>query len=141
METATVSGLSSKAAGVIAALGARFDPAVLQATRALFEGSWDMSLPTKSLKLSDLAYDTGARQTLDLYTSGQKQSPVLIYVPGGGFTGGDKSGYAHIGAAFARQGLPSRSLSAVASAKVGTERNEGSNSATDNATLVVLPAT
>jgi acetyl esterase/lipase len=105
MEMAIASGLSPQSAGVIAELGARFDPTVLRTTRALFEGKWDLSLPPQSRKLIDLAYDTSARQTLDLYTSGQKRSPVLIYVPGGGFTGGDKSGYAHIGAAFARRGF------------------------------------
>jgi triacylglycerol lipase len=58
----------------------------------------------------DLAYGTHARQRLDVHTSGDEDgAPVLVFVHGGGFVGGDKHVpgapmYDHIGAWAVRNG-------------------------------------
>jgi alpha/beta hydrolase fold len=58
----------------------------------------------------DLAYGDHARQRLDVHTSGDEQeAPVLVFVHGGGFVGGDKHVpgtpmYDHIGAWAVRNG-------------------------------------
>jgi triacylglycerol lipase len=58
--------------------------------------------------LQDVPYARDERQRLDLYLrAGAAGLPVLIYVPGGGFVGGDKRGedgfYSNIGYFFAKQ--------------------------------------
>ena len=46
------------------------------------------------------------RHKLDVYhVAGSKAAGIVIYVPGGGFTGGDKASFANIGSYFARRGL------------------------------------
>ena len=53
----------------------------------------------------DIAYGPHARQKLDVYhVAGAKPSGIVIYVPGGGFTGGDKGSFGNIGGYFARRG-------------------------------------
>jgi arylformamidase len=89
----------------ISALGARFDRDVLEATRALFAGWWDMSLPSGAEMRLDLAYGPDERHRIDLFPSGVPGAPLLVFVPGGGFVAGDKSLYRHVGPAFARLGL------------------------------------
>ncbi|MDP4594159.1 MAG: alpha/beta hydrolase, partial [Beijerinckiaceae bacterium] len=58
----------------------------------------------------DAAYGDHERHKLDVYwTDGGKNKPVFIYIPGGGFTGGDKRSdpvfYANIGACMAQEGM------------------------------------
>lgn len=54
----------------------------------------------------DVAYGPHDRHKLDIYqVPGTSASGVVIYVPGGGFTGGDKAGFPNIGSYFARRGL------------------------------------
>ena len=54
----------------------------------------------------DVAYGPHERHRLDVYhVAGTRPSGAVIYVPGGGFTGGDKGGFANIGGYFARNGL------------------------------------
>ncbi len=86
MPVAGASGLSASTRDAIRRLGARFDPEVLAATRALFEGRWDLSLPR---------------------ALGRRRAPLLVFVPGGGFIAGDKSLYRHVGPTFARLGFVS----------------------------------
>jgi triacylglycerol lipase len=74
----------------IGKLGAQFNPDVLAATRALY---LDLIPPAnKSVAVErDIAYGKDLRQKLDIYSRGKGTGkPVLLYVPGGGFTGGDK---------------------------------------------------
>src|SRR5262245_5229514 len=93
----------------IFAMGPQFNEAVLQETRALYQPL----LPAASEKVTvqrDLPYGTNQRQRLDLYAPmGAAGLPVLIYVPGGGFVGGDKRSedgfYANIGNYFAERGF------------------------------------
>src|SRR5215467_3198459 len=93
----------------ISEMGPQFNETVLQKTRALYRPL----LPGTSEKVKvqrDLAYAAHGRQRLDLYAPvGAAGLPLLIYVPGGGFVGGDKRSeeafYANIGAYFAERGF------------------------------------
>jgi triacylglycerol lipase len=92
----------------ISEMGPQFNETVLQRTRGLYQPL----LQTASEKVKvhrDLPYGTDARQRLDLYVPiGAAGLPLLIYVPGGGFVGGDKQSedgfYANIGRYFAERG-------------------------------------
>ncbi len=95
----------SSATATIRAIGPRFDGEVLAATRALYDGHWDLSLPTGGNLHFNLAYGRDARQALDLASLGGANAPILLFVPGGGFVGGDKSEYVHVAPAFARLGF------------------------------------
>jgi acetyl esterase/lipase len=93
----------------IAELGPHFDPAVLQETFALYRPL----LPPVHRNVTeqlDIPYGPDERQRLDLYAPANATAlPVLIYVPGGGFVGGDKRSedafYANIGHDFANRGF------------------------------------
>jgi arylformamidase len=74
----------------IAKLGAQFNPDILAATCAIYT---DLIPPAnKSIAVErDVPYGQDPRQRLDIYSQGEGTAkPVLLYVPGGGFTGGDK---------------------------------------------------
>jgi len=98
-------GLREDAAALIASYGSRFDAEVLGATRDLFAGAWNQALPPAGSRQDDLPYGGDPRQRFDLFLPGTTGEAIVIFVPGGGFTGGDKSGYAHIGAWFCRRGF------------------------------------
>ena len=74
----------------IAELGAQFNPDVLAATRALYVRL--IAPPSEAIRTDyDIPYGEHARQTLDVYCAGgSTPEPVLLFVPGGGFVGGDK---------------------------------------------------
>jgi triacylglycerol lipase len=92
----------------IAELGPHFDPAILEQTWALYR----RLLPRASDGVrteQDISYASDARQRLDLYAPARAtELPILLYVPGGGFVGGDKRSedgfYANIGYDFAKRG-------------------------------------
>jgi triacylglycerol lipase len=98
-------GLSSREGVLakIAALGAKFDGDVLAKTRAAIEtlpsGTDDVRRLTGSV-----SYGSDPRQEIDVYSPGGSERPILIFVPGGGFVGGDKAGYRGLGEYFASQG-------------------------------------
>lgn len=93
----------------IAELGPHFDPAILQQTLALYRPF--LSRPSEHVTVQlDVPYAPQERQRLDLYAPAKAAGlPVMIYVPGGGFIGGDKRSedgfYANIGHDFARRGF------------------------------------
>jgi acetyl esterase/lipase len=74
----------------IAKLGAQFNPDILASTRVLYSGL--VSVPSWDIKTEfDIAYGSNPRQMLDLYSAdGTDIRPVMLFVPGGGFTSGDK---------------------------------------------------
>jgi triacylglycerol lipase len=93
----------------MAELGPHFDPAI-------FKETWELYRPLlprapESVKVwQDIPYARGERQRLDLYAPPDAaRLPILIYVPGGGFVGGDKRSddgfYANIGYDFANRGF------------------------------------
>jgi triacylglycerol lipase len=93
----------------IADMGPRFDPAVLEETRRLYQPL--LAKPSKRVKAAyDISYMSGARQCLDLYAPiDASNRPVLLYVPGGGFVACEKRDdhgfYANIGFHFAELGF------------------------------------
>src|SRR5476651_1622069 len=93
----------------IASLGAQFNPDILAATRALYAGR--IAPPSPAICANyDVAYGPDARQTMDIYSErGGTAKPVLLYVPGGGFTGGDKrmddTFYGNLARWFAAEGF------------------------------------
>ena len=66
IKTTRLSGAGSSATAAIRAIGPRFDGEVLAATRALYDGHWDLSLPTGGNLHFNLAYGRDVRQALDL---------------------------------------------------------------------------
>jgi acetyl esterase/lipase len=106
-----VKGLESKLADVrhkVIAMGPNFDPAILEATRALYAPLIDPP-PGRVKVTADIAYGTDSRQKLDVYQPAAPADRALIYIPGGGFTGGDKNldgtFYVNIGNYFAGHGI------------------------------------
>jgi acetyl esterase/lipase len=92
----------------IAAIGPNFDPDILAATRALYAPLINKS--AQHVKITaDIAYGSDARQKLDVYQPAGAADRVLVYIPGGGFTGGDKNldgvFYVNLGNYFAAHGI------------------------------------
>lgn len=91
-------------AAQIAALGAKFDANLLAATRALFAPVQSLELSSPGTLREAMPYGAAERHKLDLYSPGGSGHPVLVYIPGGGFVGGDRRGYRNVGTYFARNG-------------------------------------
>lgn len=93
----------------ISEMGPYFTPDVANRTRALFTDLIDISSDNVQVH-EDIAYGGHPRQQLDIYAEEKSHDqPVLVYIPGGGFTGGDKrmtpQFYANIGHWFASRGF------------------------------------
>ncbi|MGO8919684.1 MAG: alpha/beta hydrolase [Stellaceae bacterium] len=94
----------------IAAMGPVLTPDLVRTTMEMFA---PLAKPASlaGIKLSeDLAYGTDDRNKLDLFQpEGKRHLPVLVFIPGGGFVGGNKHSndaiYANVGAYFARHGM------------------------------------
>ena len=84
-------GVPDEQAARIRAAGQSMDPALINIFADLVEAP-----PYGDLEVArDVAYGADPRQRLDIYTAKQAGSaarPVLLFVHGGGFTGGNKSG-------------------------------------------------
>jgi acetyl esterase/lipase len=92
----------------VAAMGANFDQNILQATRALYAPLIRKS--SGHVKITaDVAYGSDPRQKLDVYQPAEPAERVLVYIPGGGFVGGDKNAdgvfYVNLGNYFASHGI------------------------------------
>jgi len=92
----------------VAAIGPNFDPDILEATRALYVPL--IGKPSGPVKVTaDVAYGSDARQKLDVYQPAASSDRVLVYIPGGGFVGGDKNSdgvfYVNLGNYFAGHGI------------------------------------
>jgi acetyl esterase/lipase len=92
----------------VAAMGPNFDPDILEATRALYAPLIDKAAGRVKVT-ADIAYGSDARQKLDVYQPAATSDRVLVYVPGGGFVGGDKNldglFYVNLGNYFASHGI------------------------------------
>ncbi len=89
----------------IAEMGASFNPDILEATKSLFSSHWPAA-QSDVVETRDSAYGAHARQRLDIFAPTENpRRATLLYVPGGGFTGGDKSGYTNIGRFVAANGI------------------------------------
>jgi acetyl esterase/lipase len=92
----------------IAAMGPNFDQDILEATRALYAPL--IAKVAGRVKITaDQAYGTDPRQKLDIYHPAAAADHVLVYIPGGGFIGGDKNTdgvfYVNLGNYFAGHGI------------------------------------
>ena len=79
-------------AAEVRALGNRLSPAVLEGSQALYAPFHERE-PYAGVRVTrDIAYGTHERQRLDLFEPQptSRTAPVLVFVHGGGFVGGDK---------------------------------------------------
>jgi acetyl esterase/lipase len=89
-------------------MGAGAEPALNQKTKAMFVALIE---PVDGITQTfDQPYGDHPRQRIDVYsTPALKDAPVCIYIPGGGFTGGDKRQddhfFGNVGRFFASQGV------------------------------------
>ena len=89
-------------------MGPNFDEEILGATRALYAPL--IRKPSAGVKVTaDVAYGSDPRQKLDVYQPAGAAEHVLVYIPGGGFVGGDKNldgvFYVNLGNYFASHGI------------------------------------
>lgn len=97
--------IQSDIRAALAAMPVSLDPKYSVETKQLFAPMQVNAMDGVTVT-RDIAYGPHARHKLDVYhVAGSKPAGVVIYVPGGGFTGGDKAGFANIGGYFARHGL------------------------------------
>ena len=85
-------------------IGYVFNPSIVELSRRLFVDSFNHSLPRGGRRIDDVSYGPHERHKLDICMPGDPGKPIVLFVPGGGMTGGDKSFYAHVPAFFARKG-------------------------------------
>jgi acetyl esterase/lipase len=107
---AQVSLLPPEVQSTLAAVGRQWSQAVrpdLSTTRAAFEALHAAAPKDGVVVTRDLAYGTHPRNILDVYKPNWSVSglPVVIFVHGGAYVGGDKSYYANVTTWFARQGV------------------------------------
>ena len=89
----------------LARMPADIEPLFSNATRELYAPLQSGVTDGVSVD-ADIEYGAHPRQRLDVrHFSGTRHDAILIYVPGGGFTGGDKRAFANIGGYFARCGM------------------------------------
>lgn len=109
MSLSSTFGLDATIEAHFREVGYVFTPNIVELTRQIFADKKDTSLPGGGERHNDVAYGAHDRQKIDICTPGDAgsggRSPVVVFVPGGGLIGGDKSFYAHIPAFFARQGF------------------------------------
>jgi acetyl esterase/lipase len=92
----------------IKAIGAKFDQEILAQTQALYAPLVKQQSRAGVTVTADIAYGGDPRQKLDVYRPEGRRLPVLVYIPGGGYVGGDKNSdgvfYGNLGTYFARHG-------------------------------------
>lgn len=89
-------------------MGPGAEPAINKASKALFAPLLETA--DDVVETLDLAYGDHARHKLDVYSGPRLAgAPVALYVPGGGFTGGDKrqdaAFFGNVGRFFAKRGI------------------------------------
>ncbi len=103
-----MTGLPKDIRDALQSWGVGAEPALNQKTKAAFVPLLEkVEGVTETL---DIAYGDHARQKVDVYAApGLKDAPVCIYIPGGGFTGGDKrqdgNFFGNVGRFFASRGV------------------------------------
>lgn len=96
-------------AAVLQRFGHRFDPEVLAATVEHWSGRVSPQNLAALPGIADMAYGSHERQRLDLFPVKGRGAPVVLFVHGGGFVGGDKQVappfYSNVGRYFAAHGM------------------------------------
>jgi len=87
-------------------LGAQFDDVVLEGTRSIYT---EHLLPVSGIREHiDVRYGPHEKHRVDVFCGRGEKMPIVVFVPGGGFIGGDKRGdggfYANVGRFFASRG-------------------------------------
>lgn len=89
--------------------GSRFDAEVLAATVRHWAPRVEAQAKAATTCIADVAYGDHARHRIDLFPAKGPGAPVVLFVHGGGFTGGDKQVappfYANVGRFFAAHGM------------------------------------
>ncbi len=93
-----------------AALGAEFGADVHRRMKDLYRPVLERQLSRDGVAVTqEVAYGPDGRHRLDVYHSGGSARPMLVFLPGGGFIGGDKVDddmfYGNLGTYFARAGV------------------------------------
>jgi acetyl esterase/lipase len=107
---AQVSRLPSEVRTTLAEVGAKWSQTFrpdLSATRAAFEALHAAAPKDGVVVTKDVAYGPHPRNLVDVYRrrSGASRFPVVIFIHGGGYVGGDKSYYGNVTTWFARRGV------------------------------------
>ena len=98
-------GLDAALSGRLLEMGAVADASVADRSRALFADRRDLEMPAGGARHYDVAYGDAPRQKLDICAPYGHRRPAVLFVPGGGFTRGDKSLHLHVPTFFAREGF------------------------------------
>jgi triacylglycerol lipase len=102
-------GMPSDVAKKIREIGPNFNQDILFATQDLYKHRVDLKPALGVTVTKDVAYGADPRQKLDVYRAAGSDNPILVYVPGGGFVGGDKNSdgvfYVNLGLDFAKRGV------------------------------------
>jgi triacylglycerol lipase len=107
--TVARAGMPPEVAEGLKALGASMDGDVGTRTRALYANAPRVYARDQIKVVKDRAYGPHERHRLDVYTGVARRwpapVPIVIFVHGGGFTGGSKEANAHVGEFFGTLGL------------------------------------
>lgn len=104
-EFASAFGLPEASQAKLRALGTGMNADVFRESQALFAPLHDTRLPEGAAEVRDIAFGLHPRQALDICRPACAGAPVVLFVPGGGFTSGSKDFYAHIPRFFAGAGF------------------------------------
>lgn len=103
---AQMANLPSEVRSAIAAMGPLIDSSIIARSDAMMHA---LQAPRDDVPvILNLAYGEDRLQTLDLYAPRPGATgavPIVVFVHGGGYTGGDKRTTGNVGAYFARHGL------------------------------------
>jgi acetyl esterase len=107
---AQITNLPPEVRAKIVEMGPVLNPDLVRTTMEMFK-PLAAAKSSVGLKIdADVSYGPDARNKLDVYQMPHKAAtPVLIFIPGGGYVGGDKHSndaiYANVGIYFARHGM------------------------------------
>ncbi len=101
-------GVSEEVWEAIREMGPGAEPVINKASKAMFAPLLESS--DGVIESLDRSYGAHERHRLDIYhKAGLVDAPVVLYVPGGGFTGGDKrqdaTFFGNVGRFFAKRGM------------------------------------
>jgi triacylglycerol lipase len=103
---ADISRLPPEVVAGIAALGPVLDPPMIAKTRALMNPLAPMTPPDSVTIAKDVAYGDDPLQRFDIYSPPKTRGlPIVVFVHGGGFVGGDKGDYNNVPTYLSQHGM------------------------------------